>query len=392
MAIASIIRFACFRLLSDHSLFNRVLPEGLLGMARLMDLGRGVELATWEASVETSILSSVYANKIVERSRLKRFRFRHSHSLASSRLCKGLSETEASASHADSLGGAGPNLTEVLGRVPAVPELREGVGGPSYPTGLLALACTRIHTYPHREKAMSSESSATNLAADRSESADQAAQVKLRLMASGHERPEDDRGSAMGCDLEATQRGIYDSCPFCKTNVPNDDASILAMIYKRVDKGDAEAISFLGNNYYHGSLGLAKDIRRARELWTEAAELGSLDAHFGLGRIYYIGNDAKEDKPRGIHHWQQAAMKGHVQSRHMLGFVEHDNGNYDLAVQRYMISARMGYEVSLNAIKGMFREGRQATKAQYAEALLGYRDAVEEMKSPQREEAKRPGV
>ncbi|EJK63679.1 hypothetical protein THAOC_15652 [Thalassiosira oceanica] len=39
-----------------------------------MDLGRGVELATWEASVETSILSSVYANKIVKRSRLKRFR------------------------------------------------------------------------------------------------------------------------------------------------------------------------------------------------------------------------------------------------------------------------------------------------------------------------------
>ena len=34
-----------------------------------------------------------------------------------------------------------------------------------------------------------------------------------------------------------------------------------------------------------------------------------------------------------------------------------------------------------------FKKG-QATKAQYAEALLGYRDAVEEMKSPQREEAK----
>ncbi|EJK59646.1 hypothetical protein THAOC_20097, partial [Thalassiosira oceanica] len=46
-------------------------PQGHLS---LEDLGRGVELATWEASVETSILSSVYANKIVERSRLKRFR------------------------------------------------------------------------------------------------------------------------------------------------------------------------------------------------------------------------------------------------------------------------------------------------------------------------------
>ena len=56
-----------------------------------------------------------------------------------------------------------------------------------------------------------------------------------------------------------------------------------------------------------------------------------------------------------------------------------------------MISAKMGYEMSLNSIKKRFKEGH-ATKAQYAEALLGYRDAVEEMKSPQREEAKRLGV
>ena len=52
-----------------------------------------------------------------------------------------------------------------------------------------------------------------------------------------------------------------------------------------------------------------------------------------------------------------------------------------------MISAKMGNEKSLNRIKEMFKEGH-ATKAQYAEALLEYRDAVEEMKSPQREEAK----
>ena len=51
----------------------------------------------------------------------------------------------------------------------------------------------------------------------------------------------------------------------------------------------------------------------------------------------------------------------------------------------------MGDEGSLNDIKSMFKEG-YATRAQYAEALLGYRDASEEMKSPQREEAKRLGV
>ena len=53
-----------------------------------------------------------------------------------------------------------------------------------------------------------------------------------------------------------------------------------------------------------------------------------------------------------------------------------------------MISVKMGYGDSLNEIKEMFKRGH-ATKAQYAEALMGYRDAMEEVKSPQREEAKR---
>ncbi|EJK76908.1 hypothetical protein THAOC_01299, partial [Thalassiosira oceanica] len=124
---------------------------------------------------------------------------------------------------------------------------------------------------------------------------------------------------------------------------------------------------------------------------TEAAELGSVDAHRQIGHLYYTGDGVEEDKPRGIRHWQQAAMKGHVESRHNLGAMEHDNGHYELAVQHWMISAKMGCQRSLDAIKQMFKDGR-ATKAQYAEALLGYRDAVEETKSPQREEAKRLGL
>ena len=111
---------------------------------------------------------------------------------------------------------------------------------------------------------------------------------------------------------------------------------------------------------------------------------------FILGDSYYTGDGVEDNKPRGIHHWQEAAMKGHAQSRHNLGFAEHENGNYKLAVQHLMISAKMGLEDSLNDIKEMFKEGH-ATKAQYAEALMGYRDAVEETKSPQREGAKRLG-
>jgi len=234
-------------------------------------------------------------------------------------------------------------------------------------------------------------------------------------MASGHERPEEDRCTICfdliefpvpehsatnvccmkkvcnGCILEARWRGMLDSCPFCRTKVPDNDESSLAMMQKRADKKDAEAIYQLGNAYRQGHFGMVKDVPRAIEMWTEAAELGSIYAHHQLGLAYCNGDGTKEDKPRGIRQWQQAAMRGDADCRHMLGVVEYDNGHGKVAVQHLLISVKMGYERSLYGIKAMFTEGH-ATKAQYAEALIGYRDAVEEMKSPQREEAKRRGV
>ena len=262
---------------------------------------------------------------------------------------------------------------------------------------------------------MSNEADATVALASLADAESAAQSLHQRLMSSGHARTEGDacticylyigfpmgphsllsiccmKRVCKGCILAARQRGLLDTCPFCRTPYTNDTTSQLAMVQKRVDKGDTEAICFLGHSYYNGSLGLTKDVPRAIELYTEAAELGSLDAHLKLGITYCTGNGVEEDEPRGIHHWQQAAMRGHVECRHNLGIVEFKNKNYELAVQHWMISAKMGYEDSLNNIKEMFKEGN-ATKAQYAEALLGYRDVVEEMKSPQREEAKKLGV
>ena len=71
------------------------------------------------------------------------------------------------------------------------------------------------------------------------------------------------------------------------------------MVHQRVGKGDAEAMSFLGEKYFHGLLGLTKDVPRAIELWTQAAELGSLDAHSNLGDSYYNGDGVEEDVPKG---------------------------------------------------------------------------------------------
>ena len=229
------------------------------------------------------------------------------------------------------------------------------------------------------------------------ESADLATALNLEraLMTSGHKRPEGDWcpicflviGLPMadhsqlnlccmtrvcdGCVLAARQRGIGHRCEFCRAPIPVDDASRLAMVQKRIDKGDVEAIYFLGDAYYHGFLGLAKDVPQAIELWAEAAELGSPAAHNQLGVVYCTGEGVEVDRPRGFHHWKHAAMKGYAYGRHKLGAAESLYGNHQLAGQHWMISAKMGYELSLDRIKKMFVKG-QATKAQSAAALRGY--------------------
>ena len=190
-----------------------------------------------------------------------------------------------------------------------------------------------------------------------------------------------------GCDMAADKRGM-DDCPFCRTTKPGKNADLLAMIRARVAKKDPEAINNLGECYNLGMIGFQKNIRKAVKLWTEAAELGSIQALYNVGVAYDLGDVVQQDKAKAVEFYEKAAMQGHVQSRYNLGCNEHEKGNYDRAVRHWLISAKMGHKNSVENIKQAFVHGL-ATKDQYAEALKGYQDAVEEMKSHDRDEAKR---
>ena len=207
--------------------------------------------------------------------------------------------------------------------------------------------CQRAHRKQHKKAC---EQRVANIKDERQQ----------RLLTSGRERPEGDTCSICflliglplkkhaktneccmkkvcnGCILAAGRQGIHNRCEFCRTPFPNDVATKLAMIQARVERGDAAAITHLGNIYFNGRLGLTKDIPRAIELWTQAAELGSIDAHCDLGRTYCNGHGVDADEPRGIRHWQYAAMKGHALSRRFLGTREFQKGNCKLAVQHWM--------------------------------------------------------
>ena len=186
------------------------------------------------------------------------------------------------------------------------------------------------------------------------------------------------------------ERGLGESCPFCRTAPPKSDEEALAMVQKRVEAKDPEAIRYLGDLHRSGDCGVVEDGQRGFKLWTEAAELGSIRALFKIGFSYVHGVEVSQNKAQGIPYLESAAMRGCADSRHHVGLVEGMNRNFDRAVRHLLISSNMGYEESLDVIKEMFADGL-ATEQQYAEALKGYQDALEEMKSPQRDEAEALG-
>jgi len=195
-----------------------------------------------------------------------------------------------------------------------------------------------------------------------------------------------------GCHYEVYKRGMADKCPFCRTvMLDKDDVEAhLARIQKRAQANDPMAVHRLALSYRDGSTGLEKDMSKAVELFERAAELGLKVAHFDLGHTFNEHTDGEgidKDMPRALKHYELAAKQGHVAARHNLGVYEVDLGNHGLALKHWMISAKLGDEISLANIKRMYTKGL-ASKADYAEALRGYHEAVTEMSSPERDEAK----
>ncbi|EJK54715.1 hypothetical protein THAOC_25633, partial [Thalassiosira oceanica] len=103
--------------------------------------------------------------------------------------------------------------------------------------------------------------------------------------------------------------------------------------------------------------------------------------------MYGPGGDLGLDLTRLVEHYEKAAMSGQVLSRFSLGKVEYNGGRRHLALQHFLISAKLGHTASLEKVKRLLNEGI-ATKADFAGALQGHAAATEEMSSPPRDEAR----
>ena len=178
-----------------------------------------------------------------------------------------------------------------------------------------------------------------------------------------------------------------EKCPFCRTPKPTSDEEMIERYKKRMDANDPIATFNVGKYYADGKYGYPQDHSKAFKHWRRAAELGYVEAYSSIGYAFDKGEGVVEvDKKKARHYYELAAMGGNVLGRHNLGVNEAKAGNIDKSLKHFMIAAKSGHNESLKKIQELYPYGC-VRKEDYTKALQSYQSYLNEIKSPQRDEA-----
>ena len=170
-------------------------------------------------------------------------------------------------------------------------------------------------------------------------------------------------------------------CPFCNSErMGKTDEEKVEEIMRRVEANDAGAVYILGCSYDDGSRGLQQNRTKAKEVWTQAAKLGSSKADFALGRFYDVGGDLKKAK----FYYETAAMAGHESARNNLGIMEGKSGNAKRGVKHLRIAASAGSYHAMHTMRKLFENGLVSRNAM-GSTLTAYNNACVEMRSEARD-------
>lgn len=101
------------------------------------------------------------------------------------------------------------------------------------------------------------------------------------------------------------------SCPFCREDSGSRSSQDqLEYVRKRVERGDIQALCWLGCIYANGRYGMDVDATRAYGLWSSAAEGGSIEAEYWLGDALMNGSGVGKDVDAAVSHFEAAGRLG----------------------------------------------------------------------------------
>lgn len=141
----------------------------------------------------------------------------------------------------------------------------------------------------------------------------------------------------------------------------NFDEAVRQEEIRRTAARNAEAATSLyeeGLLHYHGR-GVDQDFVKARQLWTQAAELGDTNAQNNLGIIFVCGQGVAPDLQRAVAYYRQAAEGGNVLAQLNMGkthLCEKDSGiAQDEAKHWLQMAARQGSDEAVTLLLRHFR-------------------------------------
>eukprot|EP00984_Skeletonema_dohrnii_P034468 scaffold33569_cov84-Skeletonema_dohrnii-CCMP3373.AAC.2 len=175
------------------------------------------------------------------------------------------------------------------------------------------------------------------------------------------------------------------SCPFCRQPEPKSAAEIEHYKMKRRKSNDPVAIQEAGKRCYHDG-----DYERAFEYFSKAIDIEAGDAeaeaHYCLSFMYRDGKGIGRDTQKRVYHLEEAAIGGHTKARHDLGVHEVYQGRLERAARHFIISANLGHDASLKALRELLAAG-EVGREDFVTAFRAHQAAVNATKSRQRAEA-----
>ena len=132
-----------------------------------------------------------------------------------------------------------------------------------------------------------------------------------------------DEAKGMALLEEAANAGsgkaAYNLAQIFIKKAPDSSPQALEFLAKATQAGMPEAKVTLADWYYFGRPGIPVDLKKAFDLYLEAAEDGNPIAENAVGAMYFSGKAVPLDRKKGIQYYRKAAEKGFARAEANLG-------------------------------------------------------------------------
>lgn len=158
----------------------------------------------------------------------------------------------------------------------------------------------------------------------------------------------------------AAASGFAQSVPRVTLEVEAPSKEELAQYRELAEKGDGDALKYLGYLYEQG-VGVPQSYETALTLYKRAAANGHAGAQFGLGRLYAAGHGVERNYDTAVKWLTLAAEQGEAAAMRALAILSIEGlgtgSNYDLAHQWFQKAAALGDAMAMAQLGVLYEQG-----------------------------------